>query len=107
MLNNMGRRHVHRAFVDGAGNSAYLLGLTGTGTAALIDPLRDVERYLAAAARRGATITHVFETHVHADFLSGACELAARNGALIAASAAAQLGFEHRAGRWRPRGAGR
>jgi hydroxyacylglutathione hydrolase len=61
------------AFVDeGLGNSAYLLGLTGAGTAALIDPLRDVERYLAAAARRGATINHVFETHIHADFLSGA-----------------------------------
>jgi hydroxyacylglutathione hydrolase len=84
-------------FVDpGLGNSAYLVGSHATHTAVLIDPLRDVDRYLAAAERLSVKITHVLDTHLHADFVSGARELAAQAGAVIGASAGAKLGFEHR-----------
>ena len=83
-------------FVDtGLGNSAYLVGSHATKQAALIDPLRDVDRYLAAAERLSVTITHVLDTHLHADFVSGARELAARAGARLGASAEAKLGFDH------------
>ena len=61
----------------------------------MIDPLRDVDRYLDAAAAAGVRISHVFETHVHNDFVTGSRELAARTGARIVASAAAGLEFEH------------
>lgn len=84
------------SFVDeGLGNSAYLVGSHATHTAALIDPLRDVDRYLAAAERLSVKITHVLDTHLHADFVSGARELAAQAGAVIGASAGAKLGFDH------------
>lgn len=83
-------------FVDSAlGNSAYLVGSHDTHTAMLIDPLRDVDRYRAAAERLSARITHVLDTHLHNDFISGARELAAQVGARIGASAAAGVGFEH------------
>lgn len=84
-------------FVDkGLGNSAYLVGSHETKVAVLIDPLRDVDRYLSAAERLGVKITHVLETHLHADFISGAREIAARGGVLVGASAEAGLAFEHR-----------
>jgi hydroxyacylglutathione hydrolase len=57
---------------------AYLIGCQRTGEAILIDPERDVDRYLALAASEGLAVTAVAETHIHADFLSGARELAAR-----------------------------
>lgn len=83
-------------FVDtGLGNSAYLVGSHATHTAVLIDGLRDVDRYRYAAERHSVQITHVVDTHLHADFVSGARELAAQVGAVIGASAAAQLGFAH------------
>ncbi len=84
-------------FVDeGLGNSAYLVGSPEAKTAVLIDPLRDVDRYLAAIERHGVKLTHALETHLHADFVSGAREIAARTGAVIGASAEAKVGFEHR-----------
>jgi hydroxyacylglutathione hydrolase len=85
-----------RQFVDeGLGNSAHLVISERAGVAALIDPLRDVDRYVEAAASAGVCISHVFETHVHNDFVTGSRELAARTGARIVASAAADLEFEH------------
>src|SRR6266851_5326677 len=85
-----------RKFVDeGLGNSAHLVISERRGVAALIDPLRDVDQYQAVARREGARITHVFETHIHNDFLSGSRELAARTGARIVASADAGLEFDH------------
>jgi hydroxyacylglutathione hydrolase len=85
-------------FVDTSlGNSAYLVGSHAAGTAVLIDPLRDVDRYRYAAEQHSVRITHVLDTHVHNDFISGARELAAQAGAMVAASAAAGLGFDHRA----------
>ena len=83
-------------FVDsGLGNSAYLIGSHDTKRAVLIDPLRDTDRYVAAASERGLTLTHVLDTHLHADFISGNREIAHQTGALIGASAGAGLGFEH------------
>ncbi len=87
---------LHQFVDEGLGNSAYLVGSRETGSAALIDPLRDVDRYLAEAERLSLRITHVLDTHLHADFVSGARETAAQTGALIGASAGAGLGFDHR-----------
>ena len=61
--------------------AAYLIGCQATGEAIVVDPLRDVEPYLALAAREGLRIVAVTETHIHADFASGLRELAARTGA--------------------------
>lgn len=66
---------------------AYLIGCQRTGEAILFDPERDVDRYLDVAAREGVRITAVAETHIHADFLSGARELAERVGAHVYVSA--------------------
>ena len=85
------------SFVDmGLGNSAYLIGSHDTKKGILIDPLRDVDRYLSAASKRGLTLTHVLDTHLHADFVSGNREIAHLTGAVIGASAEAKLGFDHK-----------
>ncbi len=67
---------------DGLGNSSYLIGLEG-GSALLVDPDRTVQRYLDVASARGWSIERVLETHLHADFVSGAHELAAAVGATL------------------------
>ena len=61
----------------------------------VVDPQRDVEIYLEAAQKQGLTIRHIFETHLHADFVSGHQELAARTGATIYLSRAAGATFPH------------
>jgi hydroxyacylglutathione hydrolase len=61
--------------------ASYLIGCQQTGEAAVVDPNRDVEQYVQAAEREGLRVTHVTETHIHADFVSGARELARRAGA--------------------------
>jgi len=65
------------------------------GEAVVVDPQRDVELYLKAAAEQGATVRHIFETHLHADFVSGHRELAARTGAKIYMGAQSGATFEH------------
>ena len=80
---------------ENLGNGSYLLR-TGPAEAALVDPDRRVDRYLAAADELGVAITDVFETHVHADFVSGALELAHRVGATIHVPEEAGVGFAHR-----------
>jgi hydroxyacylglutathione hydrolase len=74
-------------------HASYLLA--SEGEAVVIDPQRDVELYLKAAAEQGATIRHIFETHLHADFVSGHRELAARTGAKIYMGAQSGATFEH------------
>jgi hydroxyacylglutathione hydrolase len=74
-------------------HASYLLA--SGGEAVVIDPQRDVELYLKAAAEHGAAIRHVFETHLHADFVSGHRELAARTGAKIYMGAQSGATFEH------------
>lgn len=69
--------------------------LASEGEAVVVDPQRDVELYLKAAADHGLTIRHVFETHLHADFVSGHRELAARTGAKIYMGAQAGATLPH------------
>jgi hydroxyacylglutathione hydrolase len=78
---------------QGLGNSSYLVDL-GDGRALVVDPVRDPTPYLDLAGRRRLRITHAVETHLHADFVSGSRELAAR-GARIVAARAAELRFPH------------
>ncbi|MBK8627450.1 MAG: MBL fold metallo-hydrolase [Saprospiraceae bacterium] len=61
--------------------ASYLIGCQKAGVAAVIDPKRDVDTYIDIAKQNNMKITHIFETHIHADFLSGARELAALTGA--------------------------
>jgi len=63
--------------------ASYLIGCQQTGEALIVDPNRDVEQYVTAADAEGLRVTHVTETHIHADFVSGARELAARTGARL------------------------
>jgi hydroxyacylglutathione hydrolase len=63
--------------------AAYLIACQKTGEAIVIDPARDVDRYLAAAKEAGVRIVAVAETHIHADFLSGARQLAEDHGAKL------------------------
>src|SRR3954470_5013057 len=63
--------------------ASYLIGCRTTGEALILDPNREVERYLRAAAEEALRIGHVTETHIHADFVSGARELAHRTGAQL------------------------
>jgi hydroxyacylglutathione hydrolase len=74
-------------------HASYLLG--SDGEAVVVDPQRDVEIYLEAAQRQGLQIKYIFETHLHADFVSGHKELAARTGAKIYIGAVAGAKFEH------------
>lgn len=62
---------------------SYLIGCQKTGEAIVIDPKRDVDTYLAIAEENGLRITHITETHIHADFLAGSRELAALTGARL------------------------
>ncbi|HYW32352.1 MAG TPA: rhodanese-like domain-containing protein [Gemmatimonas sp.] len=61
--------------------ASYMIGCQRTGEAVVVDPNRDVQQYLDTAAKEGLRVTHVTETHIHADFVSGARELADRAGA--------------------------
>jgi hydroxyacylglutathione hydrolase len=63
--------------------ASYLVGCAATGEALVVDPNRDIEQYLDVAERNGFQITHITETHIHADFVSGARELAERTGARL------------------------
>ncbi|MGH7505950.1 MAG: MBL fold metallo-hydrolase, partial [Longimicrobiales bacterium] len=78
---------LQRFYDDKLAQASYLIGCSATHEALVIDPLRDVEPYLAAAQREGVRITDVTETHIHADFVSGARELAARTEARLHLSA--------------------
>ncbi len=73
--------------------ASYMIG--SEGVAAVVDPQRDIELYLGDAAQQGLKIAHVIETHLHADFVSGHRELAARTGAEIYLGAAAAATFPH------------
>jgi hydroxyacylglutathione hydrolase len=74
-------------------HASYLLA--SEGEAVVVDPQRDVDLYLQAAEKQGVTIRHIMETHLHADFVSGHRELAARTGAQIYMGAEAGATFPH------------
>jgi hydroxyacylglutathione hydrolase len=76
--------------------AAYLIGCQRTGEAIVIDPERDVDRYLEEAKRNGLRIAAIAETHIHADFLSGARELAERTGARLYLSAEGGPDWQYR-----------
>ena len=76
-------------------HASYLIG--SEGEAAVVDPQRDVDRYIMEAAAAGLAIKYVIETHLHADFVSGHRELAARTGAEIIFGARAEATVPHRA----------
>jgi len=74
-------------------HASYLLG--SQGEAVVVDPQRDVDIYFEAAEQHGLRIRHIFETHLHADFVSGHKELAARTGAEIYIGSKAGATFPH------------
>jgi hydroxyacylglutathione hydrolase len=63
--------------------ASYLVGCAATGEALIVDPNRDIDQYIELAEREGLRISHITETHIHADFVSGARELAVRTGARL------------------------
>ncbi|UCG64873.1 MAG: MBL fold metallo-hydrolase [Deltaproteobacteria bacterium] len=84
---------VQQFFVKGLAHSSYLVG--GTKTCAIIDPRRDIGIYLDAAKSLDMEVTHILETHLHADFISGHLDLANKTGAKIYAPEAANCAFDH------------
>ena len=81
------------------GDASYLIGDDTARVAAVVDPQVDIEQYLELARKRGLSIKYVVQTHIHEDFVSGACALAAAaGGAEICVSAhdAPGYGFPHR-----------
>ena len=76
-----------RFFHEGLAQASYLIGCQQTGEALIVDANRDVNQYVAAARSAGLRITHVTETHIHADYVSGSRELAALTGAQLLLSA--------------------
>ncbi len=85
-----------RLYDDGLAQASYVIGCPRSGVAIVIDPNRLVDQYIAAAEREGLRITAVTETHIHADFVSGARELAARTGATIHLSACGPPEWQYR-----------
>ncbi len=89
-----------RVVTEGLGDLSYLIGDDSAGVAAVIDPRADVDVYVRLARRHKVAITHILQTHVHEDFLSGADELAARvgNATLCSSEEDAQpYGYAHQA----------
>lgn len=86
---------------EGIAVLSYLIGDDGTGTACLVDPCADVERYVELARKKKVAITHIFETHIHADLISGSCELRERLGGetlvCVSGEGGARYDFPHKA----------
>lgn len=86
---------VERFYLGCLAHASYMVG--SEGVAAVIDPQRDIDLYLEAAAQRGWKIEHIIETHVHADFVSGHSELAESTGAQIYLGTGSGAQFPHTA----------
>ncbi|MBN2733932.1 MAG: MBL fold metallo-hydrolase [Methanomicrobiaceae archaeon] len=84
---------IKQFFIEKIAHSSYLIG--GNKTCAIVDPSRDVEKYIQAAEEEGLKITHILETHLHADFVSGHLDLAEKTGADIYAPEAGKCEFKH------------
>jgi hydroxyacylglutathione hydrolase len=87
--------HFHQFYLGCLAHASYLIA--DGGEAVVVDPQRDVDQYLDTASTLGVTIRYILETHLHADFVSGHRELAARSGAEIVFGAKANAAFPHRA----------
>lgn len=85
--------HFEQFYLGCLAHASYMLA--SEGEAIVVDPQRDVEIYLEAAQKQNVQIRHIFETHLHADFVSGHKELAARTGATIYMGKAAGATFAH------------
>jgi hydroxyacylglutathione hydrolase len=85
--------HFEQFYLGCLAHASYILA--SQGEAIVVDPQRDVDIYLKAAEERQVKIRHIFETHLHADFVSGHKELAARTGAKIYIGANADAKFPH------------
>src|SRR5438093_13676915 len=85
-----------RFYDDALAQASYLVGDETTGQAIVIDPNRDVDQYLRAAADEGLRVSHVTETHIHADFVSGSRELARRAGARLLLSGEGDAAWQYR-----------
>jgi hydroxyacylglutathione hydrolase len=81
--------------IDGLGHLSALIADEDAGVAAVVDPRRDVDGYLVAAREAGLRISHVVETHLHNDYVSGGRELAAITAARHVIGAGAELRYEH------------
>jgi glyoxylase-like metal-dependent hydrolase (beta-lactamase superfamily II)/rhodanese-related sulfurtransferase len=88
--------YIEQFFIEGLGCASYLVGCEAHGLAAVVDPDRDVQKYIDSARSRGLKITHIIETHLHADHVSGNTDLAQRTGAEIYFHESAQAQFPHR-----------
>jgi hydroxyacylglutathione hydrolase len=84
-----------RFYDEKLAQASYLVGCAATGDALVVDPNRDVEQYIDAAAAESLRITHVAETHIHADYVSGLCELVARTNAQAYLSDEGGSGWEY------------
>jgi len=80
-------------FIGKIAHSSYIL--TGKNYCAVIDPQRDVDSYITEARALGVDITHILQTHLHADFISGHIDLAKRTGAKIYVAKSAKCSFDH------------
>src|SRR5918999_1170544 len=78
---------LQRFYDDKLAQASYLVGCESTGEAVVIDPNRDADQYVRAASAAGLRVTHVTETHIHADFVSGSREVVRRTGAVLYLSA--------------------
>jgi glyoxylase-like metal-dependent hydrolase (beta-lactamase superfamily II)/rhodanese-related sulfurtransferase len=83
--------------VEGLGCYSYLIGCPAAGTACVVDPERHVGQYMQTAEHEGLRITHVFDTHLHADHITGSAELAAATGATVCVHPAIEAEYEHEA----------
>jgi len=83
--------HVEQLYTNCLSEAAYFI--SSEGEAAVVDPLRDVDTYLKMAEEKGVKIKYIFETHFHADFVSGHLELAAKTGAPIVYGPETKAGF--------------
>ncbi len=93
-----------RLYDDELAQASYLIGCEATGQAIVVDPMLDIGRYLDAAREEGLTVAHVTETHIHADFVSGARELARAADARLYLSAEGGEDWQYRDTDGRPVG---
>jgi hydroxyacylglutathione hydrolase len=84
---------LHQFYLNCLAHASYVIGDEQTGVAAVVDPQRDVEQYVAFAAEHGLRIQHVILTHLHADFIAGHLELRDRVGARIYLGAKAKAEY--------------
>ena len=84
--------YIEQVYTGCLAEAAYYI--ESDGQAAVIDPMRDIQSFLPLASKRKAVIRYVFETHFHADFVSGHLDLAAKTGAKIVFGPGAKAGYE-------------